>query len=129
MEEALRQKVLRCKQKERSQSHPKWGPFKLKPSSSADEIEVLNSRGKKALVIAKKAYELNTEEYQFDKTDTYTYTHLCYAGPRLLVSQLREKGCTRTGLLRLSRDHDNAKILHVKDGGKILLSLDLSDTP
>lgn len=51
LEECMRQKALRCKQQDRSQAHPKWSPFWLQPIQNSSEIEIVNSKGKKALTL------------------------------------------------------------------------------
>ena len=77
LEEILRLKVLKCKQQDRSNAHPKWGPFCLAPvDSSTETYQIMNGKGKKALTFHPAEFSLDTEGIPFDTSDTYTYTLL-----------------------------------------------------
>jgi hypothetical protein len=134
IEEALRQRVLQCKHQERSQAQTKWGPFHVQLNASGDKLEITNSKGKKALTLKQTEYQLNTGEYEFNTQDLSMYMLLCYTGPKLIVSQVKQArlgGLSRkveTGTFCLSRDADNLKLINISDKEGTLYSFGLSKT-
>jgi hypothetical protein len=88
LEEALRQKILRCKQQDRSQAHPKWNPFRLEVHKDEVLADIINCKGKKALTFQLNDYFLDTGDLLFDTYDAPTYTLLCYVGPKMVVTQV-----------------------------------------
>ena len=90
LKEALRQKTVKCKQQDRSQAHPKWGPFHLLPARTPDDVDIFNSKGKKAPTFKLADYQSSTGDLVFDTEDIRTYTLLCYVGHKMLVLQIAE---------------------------------------
>jgi hypothetical protein len=132
LEEELRSRVQKCKQQERSQSHPKWGPFRLAASTSQpSEFEVINSKGNKVLSLRRADYSLHTGEVEFDVGDSLTYTILCYAGPKLVLDQISPAISSKLapGPFRLQRDVNHPRQINVSSCGNIVHSFDLSQTP
>jgi hypothetical protein len=75
VEEALRQKVLKCKQQDRSQAHPKWGPFRLSPADTpVGHIAVINSKGKRAHSFPKKELLIKHPTFSFKLDDSNIHT-------------------------------------------------------
>ena len=81
LEEDLRSKTLKCRQQDRSQAHPKWGPFHLSPSSLPSVVEIINSKGKKAFSFLAAEYLIDTGAFNFSTDEFSTYRLLCYEGP------------------------------------------------
>ena len=88
LEECMRRKVDKCKQQDRSQAHPKWGPFRLQATQNPSEMEIINHKGKKALYFKVEELSLGAGDLIFDSNDLPTYTLLCYAGPKTIMLQI-----------------------------------------
>jgi hypothetical protein len=135
VEDALRQKVVKCKLQDRSQAHPKWGPFKL---SSADSplghIAVTNAKGKRAHSFLKKEFLISHPTLSFALEDSVTYTLLCYSGPLMIATQIeaakRSKVISREefGPFRLSRNTENPRLICISKGSNVLYCFNLSST-
>ena len=135
LEEVLRQKTVRCKQHDRSQAHPKWGPFHLIWADNQAEVNIVNKKGKKALTFTFDDYLIRTGDLVFDTADDSTYTLLCYAGPKLVTSQVHEAkqlaALSRddNGPFRLSRDPSDKKLICILDSEGVRYTFDLLVTP
>ncbi|KAL3780888.1 hypothetical protein HJC23_009934 [Cyclotella cryptica] len=135
LEELMRQKTLRCKQQDRSQAHPKWGPFRLQNMDNSGDMEIVNSKGKKALYFKPEDFSISTGELSFQVDDTVTYTLLCYVGPKaiaLQVSTARRKNRTLrddNGPFLLSRNAYNSKLIDVSKSDGVFHTFDPLHTP
>ena len=134
LEDDMRAKTLKCKQQDRSQAHPKWGPFRLSPSPLPEVVEIINSKGKKAFSFLAAEYLLGTGEFSFDTEEFSTYRLLCYAGPKLVLSQLHRAqqlqaiDKTILGPFQLSRHETEFLVICISFEGKVFHSFDLSTT-
>jgi len=117
------------------QAHPKRGPFRLQSVKNSSEVEIVNSKGKKALAFKPEQFSLETGELIFNMDDISTYTLLCYVGPKAFVLQVAT--ARRRATLQksdndpftLSRDSDNQKMIHIANTDGVFHSFDLLKTP
>lgn len=136
LEEALRQKALKCKLQDRSQAHPKWGPFKIATvDSPADGIVVINAKGKKAFQFPRDDYLLHTPGLSFSTEDPTTYTLLCYLGPLMVTGVISEAKHSKAipmdncGPFKLARQEESNRLISVTYEGEVLYSFDLATFP
>ena len=135
LEALMRQKTLRCKQQDRSQAHPKWGPFRLQNMENSADMEVVNSKGKKALYFKPDDFSISTGELSFQLDDTATYILLCYVGPKAIALQVataqrKDRPLRKNnGPFRLSRNLDNSKLVDVSNEDGVFHTFDPVHTP
>ncbi|KAL3803357.1 hypothetical protein HJC23_009321 [Cyclotella cryptica] len=126
---------LKLKEKRREESGGGALIVHLSPSTIPEVVEIVNNKGKKALSFLAADYLIDTGDFTFDISEVTTYRLLCYAGPRLVVSQIhcahQSKAIDKTilGPFSLVRHETDHQVICISFEDQVFHSFDLSSTP